>query len=486
MFKEKASLIINCHRLLDICLTVVAYFCAYWIKKHDLFLLQLFPESVWGLKQNPYYGTILFMIIIIWYISFNFFGLYESYRNQTYRQIFWKTTKALITGFIFLSLAMYVFKIPYISRIMLTIFILFNLILLSISKGIVFRLVTSFRLNGYNIRNILIIGCGESLGDIANVVGSNMVSGYRILGCLEEDKDRIGDEIIEGINVIGTLDDLCNIISNQVVDEIIFSKPPESFKNAGECIIRAEEVGIDIRILPYWNIKKIGFKPSISSIHISDFLGMPTLTLTPTSTKYGELFIKSVLDYALGLIFLVLCLPLFIVVGIAIKLSSKGPILFRQERSGLNGRRFTVYKFRTMITNAAEKQMEIESLNEADGPVFKIKKDPRIIPYIGTFLRVMSLDELPQLINVLKGEMSLVGPRPPIPDEVEKYDVWQRRRLSMKPGMTCIWQITHNRNEVSFEEWMNMDLWYIDNWSLLIDLKILLKTFWIVLRGAGR
>ena len=486
MLKDKSSLIINSHRLLDICLTVTAYISAYWIKKYDIFLLQILPKSIWGLKENPYYDTVLFMIIIIWYISFNFYGLYASYRNQTFGRIFWNTIKAVVSGFILLSLTMYAFKIPYISRIMLTIFIFLNIIILSISKGIIFRLVTSFRLKGYNIRNILVVGSGEGLKDIANVVGSNMFSGYRIVGCLEEDKDRISKKVVEGINVIGTLDDLCHIISTQVIDEIIFSKPLENFKNASECIIRAEEFGIDIRILPHWNIKNVGFTPSIGSIQVSEFLGIPTLTLTPTSTKYGELFIKNTLDYALGTLFLILSIPFFIVFAVAIKLFSKGPIFFTQIRSGQNGRQFTVYKFRTMITEAEKMQQDINSLNEADGPVFKIKKDPRIIPYIGTFLRVMSLDELPQLINVLKGEMSLVGPRPPIPDEVEKYDIWQRRRLSMKPGMTCIWQITNNRNDVSFEEWMNMDLWYIDNWSLFLDFKILLRTFWIVLHGAGR
>ncbi|MDP6806666.1 MAG: sugar transferase [Desulfobacterales bacterium] len=479
-------LIINGHRLLDIGLTVVAFFCAYWIKKYDLFLLQLLPESIWGLKHNPYYGTIVFMIIIIWYIIFNFFGLYTSNRNQTYGLILWNTVKAVIVGFILLSLTMYIFKIPHISRIMLAMFVLLNLTLLTISKGIIFRLVTSYRHKGYNIRNVLILGKGEGIKDIVNNIESSEFSGYRILGCLGEDEDRIGEENVAGVDVIGTLDDFKEVISTQVVDEIIFSKPLENIKNAGECIVRAEEIGINIRILPYWNIEKIGFKPSISSIQISDFLGMPTLTLTPTSTKYGELFIKNVLDYILGTIFMILCLPLFLIFGIAIKVSSNGPVLFRQVRSGYNGRQFTVYKFRTMISNAEKKQKEIVSLNEADGPVFKIKKDPRIIPYIGNFLRVMSLDELPQLINVLKGEMSLVGPRPPIPNEVEKYDIWQRRRLSMKPGMTCIWQITPNRNDVSFKEWMNMDLLYIDNWSLLLDIKILLKTFWIILRGSGR
>ena len=145
-----------------------------------------------------------------------------------------------------------------------------------------------------------------------------------------------------------------------------------------------------------------------------------------------------------------------------------------------------VYKFRTMVANAEIRRQELDALNEADGPAFKIKNDPRIIPCVGAFLRKTSLDELPQLINVLRGEMSLIGPRPPIPAEVEKYDAWQRRRLSMKPGLTCLWQITPNRNEMRFEEWMRMDLQYIDSWSLWLDFEIILKTFRAVLVGSGR
>ena len=169
-----------------------------------------------------------------------------------------------------------------------------------------------------------------------------------------------------------------------------------------------------------------------------------------------------------------------------LKLFSPGPILFTQVRCGLNGRKFRVYKFRTMGIDAEIKRNEVEHMNETDGPVFKINKDPRIIPYLGTFLRKTGLDELPQLINVLKGEMSLVGPRPPIPSEVAQYDLWQRRRLSMKPGMTCLWQTARNRNEVPFEQWMNLDLKYIDNWSLKLDFVILLKTIGVVLSGQGR
>ena len=196
--------------------------------------------------------------------------------------------------------------------------------------------------------------------------------------------------------------------------------------------------------------------------------------------------IKYIFDYIFAGIISILLIPFFLVIGAAIKIFSNGPVLYSQERLGLNGRCFKVYKFRTMVNNADELQKELQEMNEADGPVFKIKNDPRIIPYIGVFLRRTSLDELPQLINVLKGEMSLVGPRPPIPKEVDDYSIWQRRRLSMKPGMTCLWQIAPWRNELSFQQWMKLDLMYIDTWSLFNDLKILILTAKAVLTGAGR
>ena len=198
------------------------------------------------------------------------------------------------------------------------------------------------------------------------------------------------------------------------------------------------------------------------------------------------MLIKHLTDFMAGLVLILILLPVFIGIGIAIKIFSKGSVLYKQERLGQNGRHFMMYKFRTMDEDADERLKELEDMNEADGPAFKIKDDPRIIPYIGSFLRKSSLDELPQLFNVLRSEMSIVGPRPPIPKEVDEYSVWHRRRLSMKPGMTCLWQIAPRRNELSFEEWMKLDLKYIDNWSLFNDFKILVLTAKAVLAGAGR
>jgi exopolysaccharide biosynthesis polyprenyl glycosylphosphotransferase len=183
---------------------------------------------------------------------------------------------------------------------------------------------------------------------------------------------------------------------------------------------------------------------------------------------------KRIGDVVFGTALLILSLPVFILAALAIKLTSKGPILYRQVRCGLDGKPFTFLKFRSMIEGADEKRKDIAHLNEAEEPIFKISSDPRVTP-VGRFLRRTSIDELPQLLNVLRGEMSLVGPRPPLPHEVERYNGWQRRRLSMKPGLTCLWQVS-GRSTLSFEKWVELDLRYIDHWSPWLDLKIMLRT----------
>jgi exopolysaccharide biosynthesis polyprenyl glycosylphosphotransferase len=196
-----------------------------------------------------------------------------------------------------------------------------------------------------------------------------------------------------------------------------------------------------------------------------------------------SIILKSLLDRILAAIGLVLASPVMLAAAIAIKMTSPGLAIFKQPRCGLNGRRFTLYKFRTMVTNAEELKKDLMKYNEVDGAAFKIKNDPRITP-VGRILRKTSIDELPQLFNIIKGDMSFVGPRPPLADEVARYDRWQRRKLSMKPGLTCLWQVS-GRSDVSFEKWMKLDLEYIDHWSLWKDAQILFRTVPAVLRGTG-
>src|SRR5207302_1635142 len=226
------------------------------------------------------------------------------------------------------------------------------------------------------------------------------------------------------------------------------------------------------------------FPHSIARMELQEFDGLPLLSFSTTPTNEALIFMLRILDVLIAGVVLVIFWPLVMLpAAILIKLTSSGPVLFRQKRCGLNGRVFTMYKFRSMVDNAEQRRVELEGYNEMDGPVFKSSRDPRITT-VGKIIRRRSIDELPQLFNVLQGHMSLVGPRPPLPQEVARYERWQRRRLSMKPGITCLWQIS-GRNKVSFEDWMKLDLTYIDNWSLLLDLKILLKTVPVVLLGRG-
>jgi len=210
---------------------------------------------------------------------------------------------------------------------------------------------------------------------------------------------------------------------------------------------------------------------------------MPLLTFSTTPESEDLLLLKRGVDFVMALVFLIVLSPLLLVLAILIKLTSRGPVLYRQTRCGLGGRKFTVYKFRSMRADADLLRHELAALNEMDGPVFKIKVDPRCTP-VGAFMRKFSLDELPQLVNILKGDMSFVGPRPPLPQEVEKYQRWQRRRLRMQPGLTCLWAL-EGRNKLNFKRWMELDLEYIDNWSPSLDWKIILKTIPVVLLGRG-
>jgi exopolysaccharide biosynthesis polyprenyl glycosylphosphotransferase len=272
--------------------------------------------------------------------------------------------------------------------------------------------------------------------------------------------------------------DMANILHGNVIDHVVFVVPRLWFEKIEDLIRLCETEGIPASVVV--DLYELKFARSKQT----NFCGIPMLTFESAPDRLWELLAKRLFDAVVSAIGLIVLSPLFLVLAIAIRMTSKGPIFFRQKRCGLNGRKFTLYKFRTMVKGAEERLAELRKFNEMDGPVFKMKKDPRVT-LIGGFLRKSSLDELPQLWNVFKGDMSIVGPRPPIPAEVDKYDNWQRRRLSMRPGITCLWQVRGRNRITDFNEWMRLDLEYIDNWSLWLDAKILLATIPVVLLAKG-
>ncbi len=290
----------------------------------------------------------------------------------------------------------------------------------------------------------------------------------------------------EGVEMVGELDIqktglsmLVQMLHDKAPNGVILAAKHTYFGDIEAVIQACELEGVEVWLLADF------FKPQISQTTLDDFRGRPVLVFRSAPDDSWPRLLKSTMDTVLAAIALLMLSPIFLLVGIIIKLSSKGPVFFKQARCGLNGQPFHMYKFRSMVTDAEQRKHELARFNEMDGPVFKVTHDPRVTP-IGRILRKYSIDELPQLYNVMRGEMSLVGPRPLPVDEVKRFDdVAHRRRLSVKPGLTCLWQISGRNNVKSFQEWVRLDLEYIDNWSLWLDLKILFMTIPVVLRGTG-
>ncbi len=353
------------------------------------------------------------------------------------------------------------------------------------SFGIVSRLLLrlvllSARRSGYNYRFLLVVGANNRAFEVAERIEDKRELGYKIVGFVAET-----DEILEEMNgrqndwrILGSLGNLRHILTEERVDEIMVCLPVDSrFSDITRIVQNARDLGIVVRLMPNFADGTL-----LRNMYIEEFDDEYVVTLF-REQMLMQLLVKRLIDASVSLAALIVLLPLMMIVAIIIKLTSPGPVFFSQYRVGMNQRQFRLYKFRSMVVDAEERKLELQHLNERDGPAFKIENDPRTTA-IGRFIRKLSIDELPQLLNVLSGEMSLVGPRPPLPDEVKKYEWLFRKRLSVKPGITCIWQIS-GRNSVSFEDWMEMDHEYIENWSLLLDIKILLKTVPAVLFGRG-
>ncbi len=331
------------------------------------------------------------------------------------------------------------------------------------------------RLNRYHYS--LVVGCGSRAREVATLIEESRGGGLRLVGFVDPD----GHENLAQHNIgeyeVYPLRDVENILQNRVIDEVIFAVSMQELARLEPVILHCANLGMKVRM-------QLEFLPAAySRVYLEKFRDVELLSLSSTPESELLLFLKRVFDISFATCSLILLSPLMAVVAAAIRITSPGPVLFKQTRCGLGGRRFTLYKFRSMINNAEQLKAELHQLNELDGPVFKLRDDPRITT-VGRWLRRFSIDELPQLWNVLRGDMSFVGPRPAIPDEVDQYEPWQRRRLRMRPGLTCTW-VLEGRNHLDFNRWIQLDLAYIDTWSLWLDAKIFLRTIPIVLSGRG-
>ena len=427
-------------------------------------------------------ATIAISIIAVgWIIIFDFFIRYKADRLVALNIQLENLAKATSMASIWLMIAGALFSLDSFN---------FNNILIFFAVvsvvGIATRLslravLLSARRSGYNTRYMLVVGASERAYQLATKIQDNQELGFKIVGFVAETSEVMKQwKLREPCNwkVLGRLDNLRHILIRARADEIMVCLPLEtSLSDLAKIVEYARDLGIVARLVSNTENATL-----LKNLYVEELDDECVVTLF-REQMLVQVLLKRIIDVSLSITVLIILSPLLIVVAILIKLSSPGPVFFVQKRVGMNQRLFKLYKFRSMVAGAEQLQSGIAHLNEQDGPAFKIDKDPRTTRF-GRFLRKTSIDELPQLLNVLIGEMSLVGPRPPLPEEVKNY-VWRfHKRLSVKPGMSCIWQIS-GRNQVSFDRWMEMDHEYIANWSLWLDLKILLLTIPVVLFSRG-
>ena len=364
-------------------------------------------------------------------------------------------------------------KLQEVSRLFMVLYLALAVALIVTARTGVRLTARSARRRGYNGHVYAVVGAGPLAEQVVDRFRSNPQWGYNFAGHVLVS----GQAEAPTGPVLGRLEELESILAAHVLDEVVFAVPRGLTAGTEDAIAACEELGVGVRIC----LDLVHSGPA--RMAVEDVGGVPTLSLTRTPNGAVSLALKRVFDVLVSGAALLVLSPVLAGVALAIRLDSPGPIFFRQRRVGQNGRTFDMLKFRSMFADAEQRLESLRAFNEMSGPVFKMSNDPRITR-MGRFIRRTSIDELPQFWNVLRGEMSVVGPRPPVPAEVKQYRRWQRRRLSVKPGITCTWQIS-GRNDIDFEQWMNLDLAYIDNWSLLSDVWIVAKTIPAVIKARG-
>ena len=423
----------------------------------------------------------MLLLAIGWVGIFDYFIRYKADRLVALNTQVVNLVKATSLASFWLMVVCAVFSVKSFNIFNILIFFVTVTVIGILSRLFLRGILLSARRSGYNYRFLLVVGANDRACEIAGKIDEKAELGYKNVGFVAETPEAAeewGKREHGHWKLLGELGRLREILTEERVDEIIVCLPVDTrFSDITKIVQHARDLGIVVRLMPDFEDGTL-----LRNLHIEEFEGEYVVTLFREQMLLQLLF-KRMLDAAISLAVLILLCPLMALVALLIKLTSPGPVLFVQNRVGMNQRQFKLYKFRSMVADAEDRKFALAHLNERDGPAFKIENDPRITP-IGRFLRKTSIDELPQLFNVLSGEMSLVGPRPPLPDEVKKYEWLFRKRLSVKPGITCIWQIS-GRNHVSFDRWMQMDHEYIENWTLLLDLKILLKTIPAVLFSRG-
>ncbi|MBI3361410.1 MAG: sugar transferase [Chloroflexi bacterium] len=459
--------------VVDIALINIAFVLAYYIRYRYQWFWQSDPVS-----DNPLSAYWPFELLLTGVLLFAFRadGVYEARRGQSWLDEMYRIGNGLTTAIFILWAITFATRPLVYSRLMFG----YAAILIAAFLGaarLARRLVEDrLRARGLYLDQTLIVGAGEVGRAVMRTIVARPELGYRVVGFMDDDPAK-SSTAIGPFKALGGLENFERILRGEQVAEVIITLPWTAQQKILDLVRACERLGVRARVVPDL------FQLSLSRVDIDDLGGIPLIGIKEATISPWGRRAKRALDLAIALFGLIPAALIGIAIAITVKLESPGPILFRQKRIGMGGKPFSITKFRSMKAGAEEAQAALAAHNEATAPLFKIRDDPRLTR-LGGFLRKSSLDELPQLINVLRGEMSLVGPRPNLPSEVEQYQPWQVQRLEVPPGITGLWQVS-GRSDLSFDEMCLLDIYYIENWSLKLDLMILLRTVPRVLWGNG-
>lgn len=465
MLKNRSEQIQYTVRLADALICIAAFFLAYWARS------AIGPIESWT--------WMLAISLALHFISYPYFGFYQSIRLKSVSHLIGMVLKAFLAEFFILGSLVFFVQAKTTSRYFFVLFLGINYGLVLTEKIGARVLLSTIRRRGYNFRQVLIAGTGQNASRVIAALQKNKHWGYLPCGLLREAGADPHIQEVDGVEVWGSIANLEAVVNQRAVDEIYFALDKFDSKEITEQVTLCEILGIPARF-------SLGLFGLLNSkVTFSELDNLPVITFYTTLMTPAEAMLKRVIDVCIALVGLAITAALYPWIRWRIQKESPGPVIFKQVRVGENGRRFKCYKFRTMILDAEAKKHELAAANRMDGPMFKVDSDPRVTQF-GTFLRKTSLDELPQFFNILRGDMSVVGTRPPTPDEVSQYKTHFRRRLSIRPGLTGLWQVS-GRNEIRrFEDVLALDLKYIDHWSIWLDVRIILRTIWVAVfrRGA--
>ncbi len=476
MFHRQHQLYANLLLAADVLAGLGGLYLAYYLRYYLVRFAPLEISSFFNPELLPFRDYLFYFLISapLWVLLLMLTQRYSAVLRLPLGVQAFRVLQFIVAAGFSMGFLTYSFKL-LVSRPVFFAFWCFAGLILLLNRVILHWILRSGNLNEHSQIKILIAGTDERARRVGQLVESYKMWGYHIVGYLSSED---GQEPPQDLEVVGSLKELPSLLHEHVVDEIIFlgsqSRNLEEFEGLVEL---CQDLGIRIRVATdlLLNIT--------SEVSLEYLENLPMLTFSTVPDNTIGILAKRVVDVLVALVLLVVFSPFALITGAFIKLSSSGPMFYRQVRCGLYGRKFKLVKFRTMIEGAEDKLWEIKHLNEMGGPVFKMRNDPRVTP-LGRVLRKFSIDEIPQAWNVLKGEMSIVGPRAPLLEEVQHYTTKQRRRLSVKPGITCLWQVS-GRNDIDFSRWMELDLEYIDTWSFWLDIRIMLRTIPAVFSARG-